>query len=148
MTLWAAFQSQELESENKKLKNELNELRKAVADQASEHSPAAAGTPDSYSLLLNQLRLASEELEVRKEEVLILRTQIVSADQRRLAGRDSVSRGPRAGAGRAAFPRCLRLGGSSTCKTRVFCSRATSRSRARYLLSSQHDFTGYFAGSF
>ena len=148
MSLWAAFQRQELESENKKLKNELNELRNAVADQASEHSPAAAGTPDSYSLLLNQLRLASEELEVRKEEVLILRTQIVSADQRRLAGRGSVSRGPRAGAGRAAFPRCLRLGGSSTCKTRVFCSRATSKSRARYLLSSQHDFTGYFAVSF
>uniref|UniRef100_A0A8C2SJB3 Myosin VB n=1 Tax=Capra hircus TaxID=9925 RepID=A0A8C2SJB3_CAPHI len=94
---------QELESENKKLKNELNELRKAVADQASEHSPAAAGTPDSYSLLLNQLRLANEELEVRKEEVLILRTQIVSADQRRLAGKGSVRRGPRAGAGRGAF---------------------------------------------
>ncbi|KAI4564784.1 hypothetical protein MJG53_015796 [Ovis ammon polii x Ovis aries] len=84
-----SLKRQELESENKKLKNELNELRKAVADQASEHSPAAAGTPDSYSLLLNQLRLANEELEVRKEEVLILRTQIVSADQRRLAGKGS-----------------------------------------------------------
>uniref|UniRef100_G1RLP1 Myosin VB n=1 Tax=Nomascus leucogenys TaxID=61853 RepID=G1RLP1_NOMLE len=59
---WAVFQRQELESENKKLKNDLNELRKAVADQ---------------------------ELEVRKEEVLILRTQIVSADQRRLAGRNA-----------------------------------------------------------
>lgn len=65
-----------------------------MADQASEHSPAAAGTPDSYSLLLNQLRVANEELEVRKEEVLILRTQIVSADQRRLAGKGSVRRGP------------------------------------------------------
>ncbi|KAL1287392.1 MYO5B [Ovibos moschatus] len=84
-----SLKRQELESENKKLKNELNELRKAVADQASEHSPATAGTPDSYSLLLNQLRLANEELEVRKEEVLILRTQIVSADQRRLAGKGS-----------------------------------------------------------
>ncbi|OWK01530.1 hypothetical protein Celaphus_00017786 [Cervus elaphus hippelaphus] len=84
-----SLKRQELESENKKLKNELNELRKAVADQASEHSPAAGGTPDSYSLLLNQLRLANEELEVRKEEVLILRTQIVSADQRRLAGKGS-----------------------------------------------------------
>ncbi|XP_070635132.1 unconventional myosin-Vb isoform X1 [Bos indicus] len=84
-----SLKRQELESENKKLKNELNELRKAVADQASEHSPAAAGTPDSYSLLLNQLRVANEELEVRKEEVLILRTQIVSADQRRLAGKGS-----------------------------------------------------------
>ncbi|XP_074211377.1 unconventional myosin-Vb isoform X4 [Camelus bactrianus] len=81
-----SLKRQELESENKKLKNELNELRKAVADQASEHT-AAHGAPDGYSLLLNQLRLAHEELEVRKEEVLILRTQIVSADQRRLAGR-------------------------------------------------------------
>ncbi|ELR63004.1 Myosin-Vb, partial [Bos mutus] len=81
-----SLKRQELESENKKLKNELNELRKAVADQASEHSPAAAGTPDSH---MNQLRVANEELEVRKEEVLILRTQIVSADQRRLAGKGS-----------------------------------------------------------
>ncbi|XP_070277242.1 unconventional myosin-Vb isoform X2 [Myotis yumanensis] len=77
---------QELESENKKLKNDLNELRKAVADQATRNN-AAPGSPDGYGLLLNQLRLANEELEVRKEEVLILRTQIVSADQRRLAGR-------------------------------------------------------------
>ncbi|XP_033693630.1 unconventional myosin-Vb isoform X4 [Tursiops truncatus] len=83
-----SLKRQELESENKKLKNELNELRKAVADQASEHS-AAHGSPDSYCLLLNQLKLAHEELEVRKEEVLILRTQIVSADQRRLAGKGS-----------------------------------------------------------
>lgn len=148
MSLWAAFQRQELESENKKLKNELNELRKAVAGQASEHSPAATGTPDSYSLLLNQLRLANEELEVRKEEVLILRTQIVSADQRRLAGKGSVRRGPWACVGRAAFLRCLHPRRSSTYKTRVFCSRVTSKSRARYLLSSQHDFTGDFAGSF
>lgn len=86
---WASFQRQELESENKKLKNELNELRKAVADQASAHT-AAHGAPDGYSLLLNQLKLAHEELEVRKEEVLILRTQIVSADQRRLASKSSV----------------------------------------------------------
>ncbi|XP_028342797.2 unconventional myosin-Vb-like, partial [Physeter macrocephalus] len=83
-----SLKRQELESENKKLKNELNELRKAVADQASEHS-AAHGTPDSYCLLLNQLKLAHEELEVRKEEVLILRTQIVSTDRRRLAGKGS-----------------------------------------------------------
>ncbi|XP_036179305.1 unconventional myosin-Vb [Myotis myotis] len=79
---------QELESENKKLKNDLNELRKAVADQATQNN-AAPGSPDGYGLLLNQLRLANEELEVRKEEVLILRTQIVSADQRRLAGKSA-----------------------------------------------------------
>ncbi|XP_005866307.1 PREDICTED: unconventional myosin-Vb isoform X1 [Myotis brandtii] len=81
---------QELESENKKLKNDLNELRKAVADQATQNNAApGSGSPDGYGLLLNQLRLANEELEVRKEEVLILRTQIVSADQRRLAGKSA-----------------------------------------------------------
>lgn len=85
------FQRQELESENKKLKNELNELRKAMADQATQ-SDSTHSSPDSYSLLLNQLKLANEELEVRKEEVLILRTQIVSADQRRLAGKSTVTR--------------------------------------------------------
>lgn len=87
---WAVFQRQELESENKKLKNDLNELRKAVADQATQNN-STHSSPDSYSLLLNQLKLANEELEVRKEEVLILRTQIVSADQRRLAGKSTVT---------------------------------------------------------
>ncbi|XP_006837551.1 PREDICTED: unconventional myosin-Vb [Chrysochloris asiatica] len=81
-----SLKRQELESENKKLKNDLNELRKAVADQAMQNN-STHSSPDSYSLLLSQLRMANEELEVRKEEVLILRTQIVSADQRRLAGK-------------------------------------------------------------
>ena len=85
------FQRQELESENKKLKNDLNELRKAVAVQATQNN-STPSSPDGYSLLLNQLKLAHEELEVRKEEVLILRTQIVSADHRRLAGKNSVTR--------------------------------------------------------
>ncbi|XP_021571446.1 unconventional myosin-Vb [Carlito syrichta] len=80
-----SLKRQELESENKKLKNDLNELRKAVAAQAAQSSPGH-GSHDGYGLLLSQLRLASEELEVRKEEVLLLRTQIVSAEQRRLAG--------------------------------------------------------------
>jgi hypothetical protein len=84
------FQRQELESENKKLKNDLNELRKAVADQATQNS--THNSPDSYNLLLNQLKLTNEELEVRKEEVLILRTQIMSTDQRRLAGKSTVTR--------------------------------------------------------
>ncbi|XP_075389346.1 unconventional myosin-Vb [Tenrec ecaudatus] len=81
-----SLKRQELESENKKLKNDLNELRKAIAEQAVQNN-STPGSPDGYSLLLNQLRLTSEELEVRKEEVLILRTQIVSADQRRLSGK-------------------------------------------------------------
>nr|XP_033790509.1 unconventional myosin-Vb isoform X1 [Geotrypetes seraphini] len=73
---------QELESENKKLKNELNELRKVIGDQATENGE------EGYNLLLNQLKSANEELEVRKEEVLILRTQIVNAAQQQEAGRN------------------------------------------------------------
>uniref|UniRef100_A0A673ZTB8 Myosin VB n=1 Tax=Salmo trutta TaxID=8032 RepID=A0A673ZTB8_SALTR len=69
---------QELESENKKLKNDLNELRKAIADRASQNS-SSNELQDGYKLLLCQLKTANEELEVRKEEILILRTQIVSA---------------------------------------------------------------------
>ncbi|XP_060028315.1 unconventional myosin-Vb [Erinaceus europaeus] len=83
-----SLKRQELESENKKLKNDLNELRKAVADQATQNN-STHSSPDSYSLLLNQLKLANEELEVRKEEVLILRTQIVSTDQRRHTGKST-----------------------------------------------------------
>lgn len=70
-------QRQELESENKKLKNDLNELRKALAGQASENS-SSNELQDSYNLLLNQLKEANEELDIRKEEVLMLKTQIVS----------------------------------------------------------------------
>uniref|UniRef100_A0A4W3JK75 Myosin VB n=1 Tax=Callorhinchus milii TaxID=7868 RepID=A0A4W3JK75_CALMI len=73
---YESLKRQELESENKKLKNELNELRKALAergtDQLSSHGE------EDYGLLLGQLRAANEELEVRKEEVLLLRTQIVN----------------------------------------------------------------------
>ncbi|XP_075442311.1 unconventional myosin-Vb isoform X2 [Ascaphus truei] len=72
---------QELESENKKLKNDLNELRKAVVDRASQNN--STNEPDEYTLLLNQLKSANEELEVRKEEVLILRTQIVNSAQQK-----------------------------------------------------------------
>ncbi|XP_029436017.1 unconventional myosin-Vb isoform X3 [Rhinatrema bivittatum] len=77
---------QELESENKKLKNELNELRKAIVDGVSQDD-ASSGNQDRYNLLLNQLKSANEELEVRKEEVLILRTQIVNAAQQQEAGK-------------------------------------------------------------
>ncbi|CAB1352918.1 unnamed protein product [Coregonus sp. 'balchen'] len=73
-----SLKRQELESENKKLKNDLNELRKAIADHASQNS-SSNELQDGYNLLLGQLKAANEELEVRKEEVLILRTQIVSA---------------------------------------------------------------------
>ncbi|XP_072272556.1 unconventional myosin-Vb isoform X2 [Pyxicephalus adspersus] len=72
---------QELESENKKLKNDLNELRKAIADAANEADSNEESS--SYNLLLNQLKTAHEELEVRKEEILILRTQIVNSAQQK-----------------------------------------------------------------
>ncbi|TRY99623.1 hypothetical protein DNTS_004817 [Danionella cerebrum] len=71
---------QELETENKKLKNDLNELRKAVADKASGNS-SSIEIQDSYNLLLNQLKGANEELDVRKEEVLLLKAQIVKTNK-------------------------------------------------------------------
>uniref|UniRef100_A0A8D2LXS8 Unconventional myosin-Va n=1 Tax=Varanus komodoensis TaxID=61221 RepID=A0A8D2LXS8_VARKO len=67
---------QELESENKKLKNELNELRKALIEKSSPNV-TAPGAP-AYRVLLEQMTSVSEELEVRKEEVLILRSQLMS----------------------------------------------------------------------
>ncbi|XP_061873873.1 unconventional myosin-Vb isoform X2 [Colius striatus] len=81
-----SLKRQELESENKKLKNELNELRKAIADGATQNN-SSNDIPDSYNLLLNQLKTANEELEVRKEEVLILRTQIMKAAQQKEPGK-------------------------------------------------------------
>ncbi|XP_056289192.1 unconventional myosin-Vb [Pseudoliparis swirei] len=71
---------QELESENKKLKNNLNELRRSIAERASQ-SDSPNELQDGYNVLLSQLRSANEELDGRKEEVLILRTQLVSHAQ-------------------------------------------------------------------
>ncbi|KAM9508315.1 unconventional myosin-Vb isoform 2-T2 [Guaruba guarouba] len=85
-----SLKRQELESENKKLKNELNELRKAIADKATQNN-SSNDIQDSYNLLLNQLKLANEELEVRKEEVLILRTQIMKAAQQKEMGKNMES---------------------------------------------------------
>uniref|UniRef100_A0A663NDQ8 Myosin VB n=1 Tax=Athene cunicularia TaxID=194338 RepID=A0A663NDQ8_ATHCN len=84
------FHRQELESENKKLKNELNELRKAIADGATQNS-SSSDVQDRYNLLLNQLKSANEELEVRKEEVLILRTQIMKAAQQKGTEKNTVT---------------------------------------------------------
>ncbi|XP_030598525.1 unconventional myosin-Vb isoform X2 [Archocentrus centrarchus] len=77
---YSNLKRQELESENKKLKNDLNELRKMVSERASQNS-SSNELQDSYNLLLSQLKAAHEELDARKEEVLILRTQIVSVAQ-------------------------------------------------------------------
>uniref|UniRef100_A0A8C3SU88 Unconventional myosin-Va n=1 Tax=Chelydra serpentina TaxID=8475 RepID=A0A8C3SU88_CHESE len=73
---YESLKRQELESENKKLKNELNELQKALLEKSSPEV-TAPGAP-AYRVLLDQLTSVSEELDVRKEEVLILRSQLVS----------------------------------------------------------------------
>lgn len=83
------LQRQELESENKKLKNDLNELRKAIADAANEDDSNEESS--GYTLLLNQLKTAHEELDVRKEEILILRTQIVNSAQQKDTEKNVVS---------------------------------------------------------
>uniref|UniRef100_A0A8C5CMK9 Myosin VB n=1 Tax=Gadus morhua TaxID=8049 RepID=A0A8C5CMK9_GADMO len=74
------LQRQELESENKKLKNDLNEMRRTVSDRVSDDS-SSNELQESYKLLLTQLKAANEELDMRKEEVLLLRTKIVSGPQ-------------------------------------------------------------------
>ncbi|XP_068026623.1 unconventional myosin-Vb-like [Melanerpes formicivorus] len=81
-TAYNSLKRQELESENKKLKNELNELRTAIADRATQNN-CSSDVQDSYNLLLNQLKAANEELEVRKDEVLNLRSQIMKAAQQK-----------------------------------------------------------------
>uniref|UniRef100_A0A8C9T924 Myosin VA n=1 Tax=Scleropages formosus TaxID=113540 RepID=A0A8C9T924_SCLFO len=70
------LQRQELESENKKLKHDLNQMRQSLTGNAGA-GMAAPGSP-AYKVLLDQLNSSNEELEVRKEEVLILRSQLVS----------------------------------------------------------------------
>ncbi|XP_077354628.1 unconventional myosin-Vb isoform X2 [Festucalex cinctus] len=66
---------QELERDNRQLKEDLERLRRSVGRQA--------GHADGYDVLLSQLKAANEELDARKEEVVILRTQIGGAAQRR-----------------------------------------------------------------
>ncbi|KAF7224229.1 unconventional myosin-Va [Nothobranchius furzeri] len=79
----------ELESENKKLKQDLNELRKSLTSETRELAPPAPGSAP-YNLLLEQLNSSNEELEMRKEEVLLLRSHMVR--QEALKHRDSVFR--------------------------------------------------------
>lgn len=70
------MQRQELESENKKLKQDLNELRKSLTNESSKLAPPAPGSKP-YNILLEQLSSSNEELEMRKEEVLLLRSHMV-----------------------------------------------------------------------
>ncbi|TKS73569.1 Unconventional myosin-Va [Collichthys lucidus] len=67
---------QELESENKKLKQDLNELRKSLTSEDSASIPPAPGSLP-YNILLEQLSSSNEELDMRKEEVLLLRSHMV-----------------------------------------------------------------------
>ncbi|XP_067450043.1 unconventional myosin-Va isoform X3 [Thunnus thynnus] len=73
---YESLKRQELESENKKLRHDLAEMRQSLLG----HPATGAGAPGSpaYKVLLDQLNASCEELEVRKEEVLILRSQLVS----------------------------------------------------------------------
>ncbi|XP_036951177.1 unconventional myosin-Va isoform X3 [Acanthopagrus latus] len=73
---YESLKRQELESENKKLKHNLVEMRQSLLGNAAASS-GAPGSP-AYKVLLEQLNSACEELDVRKEEVLILRSQLVS----------------------------------------------------------------------
>uniref|UniRef100_A0AAX7TF15 Myosin VAb n=1 Tax=Astatotilapia calliptera TaxID=8154 RepID=A0AAX7TF15_ASTCA len=70
---------QELESENKKLKQDLNELRKSLTNENSDLVPPAPGSLP-YKVLLEQLNSSTEELEMRKEEVLLLRSHLVQME--------------------------------------------------------------------
>ncbi|XP_041734564.1 unconventional myosin-Va isoform X2 [Coregonus clupeaformis] len=98
-----ALKRQELESENKKLKTDLTELRQSLATVSNASTGASPGAktttspgaktttnpraktttsspgPGSapYNVLLEQLNSSNEELEVRKEEVLLLRSHMV-----------------------------------------------------------------------
>ncbi|XP_063053873.1 unconventional myosin-Va-like [Engraulis encrasicolus] len=73
-----ALKRQELDSANRKLKRELTELREALS-KSSESDAASPGSP-AYQVVLEQLSAANEELELRKEEVLILRSQLFAPE--------------------------------------------------------------------
>uniref|UniRef100_A0A8C1XM90 Myosin VAb n=1 Tax=Cyprinus carpio TaxID=7962 RepID=A0A8C1XM90_CYPCA len=67
---------QELESDNKKLKKDLQELRQSLSKGSGSKVASPGGR--AYNVLLEQLNSTTEELEMRKEEVLILRSQLVN----------------------------------------------------------------------
>uniref|UniRef100_A0A8C2ZS67 Myosin VA n=1 Tax=Cyclopterus lumpus TaxID=8103 RepID=A0A8C2ZS67_CYCLU len=67
---------QELESDNKKLKRDLDELRNSLTNENSELAPPIPGSLP-YNILLEHLGSSNDELEMRKEEVLLLRSHMV-----------------------------------------------------------------------
>ncbi|XP_034391292.1 unconventional myosin-Va-like isoform X1 [Cyclopterus lumpus] len=78
---------QELESDNKKLKRDLDELRNSLTNENSELAPPIPGSLP-YNILLEHLGSSNDELEMRKEEVLLLRSHMVR--QEALKHKDSV----------------------------------------------------------
>lgn len=58
------------------MKQNLNELRKSLTNESSEFAPPTAGSLP-YNILLEQLSSSNDELEMRKEEVLLLRSHMV-----------------------------------------------------------------------
>ncbi|XP_033970578.1 unconventional myosin-Vb isoform X2 [Trematomus bernacchii] len=75
---YTSLKLQDVEVENLKLRKDLLSLQKAVSERAGLSDPTNE-LQESHALLMSQLRSANEELEARKEEVLILRTQIISS---------------------------------------------------------------------
>lgn len=73
------MQRHDLESENKKLKQDLNDLRRSLSSENSHLMPPAPGSLP-YNILLDQLNSSNEELEMRKEEVLLLHSHMVRQD--------------------------------------------------------------------
>ncbi|XP_072450167.1 unconventional myosin-Vb-like [Chiloscyllium punctatum] len=73
------IKDQELELENHKLKNELDELRKDHADNSTAHDSKKQKEADSS--LLNQLKTATEEIEILKEEQIWLKSQLLRAEK-------------------------------------------------------------------
>ncbi len=90
MIVYFLTQRQELETENKKLKQDLGELRRSLTNEDSESLPPAPGSLP-YNILLDQLSSSNEELEVRKEEVLLLRSHMVRQEALKHKVRQSVT---------------------------------------------------------
>ncbi|CAL8356812.1 unnamed protein product [Lota lota] len=85
-----ALKRQELESENKRLKQDLGALRKSLTNESGPLAPPKPGSMP-YNVLLEQLDCSNEELEMRKEEVLLLRSHMVR--QTALKHKDSLNDG-------------------------------------------------------
>lgn len=73
------MQRNELESENRKLKRDLNDLRKSLSSENAHLMPPTPGSRP-YNTLLAQLNSSNEELEIRKEEVLLLHSHMIRQD--------------------------------------------------------------------